>query len=251
MIDTLEAVAVIIAAWDEYRARGITKDRANRQVVQEIYTYNSKVTKVDDEYNVDYRWVPGLHTTVMCNLGFSHWHNDAHTDNIELTITNEIKTRAVEMRDLVMQTSMFEIMQGKENPFMRDLSVILNKEKLVGKDLKRLCYVVNVAEGIDKNQKRQDVFFCAKNEYLAPVGDVVKVNAKVLNVRYSQEFGVYSHTCITDENYVVSFFNKTKHNDGDVLTVSGKVKDHRRVYRHEDLAETRLNYTKIINVIKG
>jgi len=248
MINTLDAVAVIVAAWDEYRAQGWTKNRANREIVQEIYTYNSKV---DNDYDVEYRWVPGLHVTVMCNLGFSHWHNDAHTVNVELSINDDHKTRAVEMRELVMQTSMFEIMQGKVNPFMRELSVILNKDTVTSRDMKRLCYVVNLAENIEKNQKTQDVFFGAKNEYLAPVGDVVKVNAKVLSARYSQQFGVYSHTCITDENYVVSFFNKTKHNDGDVLTVSGRVKDHRRHYNNEDVAETRLNYTKIINIIKG
>lgn len=248
MIDTLNAVEVIIAAWDEYRRRGVTKNRANREIVQDIYTYN---TKADHEEDVEYRWVPGLHVTVMCNLGFSAWYNDAHTDNIKLDITDSIKARAVKMRDLVMQTSMFEIMQGKINPFMRGISEILNKEKLVGRDLKKLCYVVNVAENIEKNQRNQDVYFSARNDYVAAIGETVKVNAKVLAIRYSQEYGVYSHTCITDENFVVSFFNKTKHQEGDVLTVNGKVKDHRRVYNHEDVAETRLNYTKIINIIKG
>lgn len=248
MIDTLNAVEVIIAAWDEYRRRGVTANRANREIVQDIYAYN---VKADNEVESEYRWVLGLHTTVMCNLGFSRWNDDDHTDNIELEITDAIKARAVEMRDLVMQTSMFEILQGRGNPFMQGLSDILNNAKITSRDLKRLCYVVNVAENIEKNQRNSDVFFCAKNEYIAPIGETVKVNVKVLSVRYSQEYNVYSHTCITDENFVVSFFNKTKHADGVMFTVSGKVKDHRRVYNRDDVAETRLNYTKITNVIKG
>jgi hypothetical protein len=100
-------------------------------------------------------------------------------------------------------------------------------------------------------QKIEEMLINVSNEQLAPQGHSVKVTITVTECRYSKDFAVYNHLGVTADGYLVSFFNKTQHDFNDQVELTGKVKTFGPSFKHQGLKENRLNYTKIINVIKG
>jgi len=91
----------------------------------------------------------------------------------------------------------------------------------------------------------------ARNTVLAPINHTVDVAVQILSSRYNQNWSTYNHTAITDDGCMVSFFQKVKIEPMQRVRITAKVKAHGRMYHRPDLAETRLNYVKIVNDHKG
>jgi hypothetical protein len=87
----------------------------------------------------------------------------------------------------------------------------------------------------------------ARDTVLAPVNHTVDVAVQILSSRYNQNWNTYNHTAITNDGCMVSFFQKVKIEPMQQVRITAKVKAHGRMYHRPDLAETRLNYVKIVN----
>lgn len=239
MINTVMATEFVTAAWMTYQQHGLC-NRSHREIVNDgIY-----VGDADAAGWVPERWVPALYTTVAENV-------KGTAGDIVLTITPEIQQQAEANRELILQTALFKFMQDQLDDFTKGVYNDLNKEEIRPQDLKRLCYMHTIALQMKQAQKVEEMLLNVSNEQLAPQGHSAKITIIVTECRYSQEFGVYNHLGVTDDGYLVSFFNKTRHNFNDKIELTGKVKSFGPSYKHQGLKENRLNYTKIINVIKG
>jgi len=235
MINTVKATEVITAAWIVYQEHGFC-NRSHREIVNDGIT----VGEGDDA-----KFVPSLYTTVVENIP------DGTDAAIVLNITPEIRQQAENNRDLILQTALFKFMQDQLDDFTKGVYNDLNKEEIRPQDLKRLCYMHTIAMQMVQAQQIEEMLINVSNEQLAPQGHSVKVTITVTDCRYSKDFAVYNHVGVTDDGYLVSFFNKTQHAFNDKVELTGKVKSFGPSYKHHGLKENRLNYTKIINVIKG
>ena len=239
MINTVTATEVITAAWIVYQAHGFC-NRSHREIV------NDGITVGEGDAA---SWVPSLYTTVVENINIIG--SATATADIALTITPEIRQQAEINRDLILQTALFKFMQDQLDDFTKGVYNDLNKEEIRPQDLKRLCYMHTIALQMIQAQKIDEMLINVSNEQLAPQGHSVKVTITVTECRYSKDFGVYNHLGVTADGYLVSFFKKTRHDFNDKIELSGKVKSFGPSFKHQGLKENRLNYTKIINVIKG
>jgi len=235
MINTVTATEVITAAWSVYQAHGFC-NRSQREIVND----GIRVGEGDDA-----KFVPSLYNTVVENI--PNGTNAA----IVLDITPEIRQQAEANRNLILQTALFKFMQDQLDDFTKGVYNDLNSEEIHPKNIKRLCYMHTIALQMVQAQKVEEMLLNVNNEQLAPQGHSVKVTITVTNCRYSQEFGVHNHVGVTDDGYLISFFNKTQHAFNDKIELTGKVKAFGPSFKHHGLNENRLNYTKIINVIKG
>ena len=239
MLKTVTATEVITAAWIVYQAHGFC-NRSHREIVNDGITVGE---------GPDAKWIPSLYTTVVENINIIGSATAAA--DIVLTITPEIRQQAEDNRNLILQTALFKFMQDQLDDFTKGVYNDLNKEEIQTKDLKRLCYMHTIALQMVQAQRVEEMLINVNNEQLAPQGHSVNVVITVTNCRYSQEFGVHNHVGVTADGYLVSFFNKTQHAFNDKIELSGKVKSFGPSFKHQGLKENRLNYTKIINVIKG
>jgi hypothetical protein len=235
MINTVTATEVITAAWTVYQAHGFC-NRSHREIVNDGIT----VGEGDDT-----KFVPSLYSTVVENIP------DGTNAAIVLNITPEIRQQAEANRDLILQTALFKFMQDQLDDFTKGVYNDLNKEEIRPQDIKRLCYMHTIALQMVQAQQVEQMLTNVSNEQLAPQGHSAKVTITVTDCRYSKDFGVYNHVGVTDDGYLVSFFNKTRHEFNDKIELTGKVKSFGPSFKHQGLNENRLNYTKIINVIKG
>ena len=235
MINTVKATEVITAAWIVYQTHGFC-NRSHREIVND----GIMVGEGDDA-----KFVPSLYSTVVANIP------DGTDAAIVLNITPEIRQQAENNRDLILQTALFKFMQDQLDDFTKGVYNDLNKEEILPKDIKRLCYMHTIALQMVQAQKIEEMLINVSNEQLAPQGHSVKVNITVTECRYSKDFGVYNHLGVTADGYLVSFFNKTRHDFNDKIELTGKVKAFGPSFKHLGLKENRLNYTKIINIIKG
>lgn len=237
MFNTVTATEFVTAAWMTYQQHGFC-DRSHREIVND----GIQVGEGDDA-----KWVPSLYATVVENIKRSA----TTVPDIELTITQDVKQKAEEDRNLILQTALFKFMQDQLDDFTKGVYNDLNSEEIQPKNIKRLCYMHTIALQMVQAQRVEEMLLNVTNEQLAPQGHSVKVVITVTNCRYSQEFGVYNHVGVTADGYLVSFFNKAHHAFNDKIELTGKVKTFGPSFKHQGLKENRLNYTKIINVIKG
>lgn len=70
-------------------------------------------------------------------------------------------------------------------------------------------------------------------------GDKVMLNVEVVSANWSQNYGIYWVTAITQDNCAVFFSNKEKFDTGTHLTINGTIKAHRD-------GKTQLNRVKVI-----
>jgi hypothetical protein len=237
MINTVMATEFVTAAWMTYQQHGLC-NRSHREIVND---------GVHVGEGNDAKWVPSLYTTVVENIN----RTDGTTPDIALTVTTEIQLLAEDNRNLILQTALFKFMQDQLDDFTKGVYNDLNKEEIRPQDIKRLCYMHTIALQMTQAQQVEQMLINVSNEQLAPQGHSVKVTITVTDCRYSKDFGVYNHVGVTDDGYLVSFFNKTRHAFNDKIELTGKVKAFGPSFKHQGLNENRLNYTKIINVIKG
>jgi len=90
----------------------------------------------------------------------------------------------------------------------------------------------------------------ARDAVLAPVDHTVDVTVQILSARYNQNWSTYNHMAITEDGCMISFFHKTRQEPMQTVRITAKVKAHGRLWHRPDLAETRLNYVKIVNDLK-
>jgi len=243
------ATELITAAWQLYRAQGWA-DRAYRSVVTEpIYAVQNI-----PEQNVHTGdiIVSSLYETVLSNAIAVHQSTaDIPLDNaIELVVTDEIRSQAAADRETVINDNVLRTLQEDKNDFRAKVAELLQADLIRYQDLKTLAYITTMADTVRAKAESDTLFDHARDAVLAPVDHTVDVTVQILSARYNQNWSTYNHSAITDDGCVVSFFQKTRLEPMHRARITAKVKAHGRVWNRPNLAETRLNYVKIVNDLK-
>ena len=245
------ALQLITAAWKLYREQGWA-DRANRSVVTEpIYAIQSIP---EQDVHAGDMIVPSLYQTVVLNaiaLTQTSTTEIPLANSIVLEITDEIRSMAAADRETVVNDNVMRTLQDDHNDFRAKVAELLHADLIRYQDLKTLAYITTMADTVRAKTESDALFDHARDTVLAPIDHTVDVTVQILNVRYSQNWRTYNHSAITDDGCVVSFFHKSRQEPITKLRITAKVKAHGRVWHRPDLAETRLNYVKIANDIKG
>ena len=93
-----------------------------------------------------------------------------------------------------------------------------------------IAVIASLPATYNKSTKRDDVdrrINFARGGFVGVPGDKVTLNIEVLKQLWSEKFGTWYLTGITDEDQVVFFAHKTKYDIGTHLTITGGVKSHR------------------------
>ena len=244
------AMQLITAAWQLYRAQGWA-DRANRSVVTEpIYAIENI-----PEQNVHHGdlIVPSLLQTVVNNavaLGNPSTADIPLENAIVLEITDEIRSQAAADSLTVINDNVLRTLQDDHNDFRAKIAEMLHQDLIRLQDLKTLAYITTMADTVRAKAESDALYDHARDAVLAPVDHTVDVSVQILSARYNQNWSTYNHSAITHDGCVVSFFQKTRMEPMSRVRITAKVKAHGRVWNRPDLAETRLNYVKIVKNIK-
>lgn len=246
VIPVERGLQIVVAAWDLFESHGWA-GRSNREVVSEpIFSEGCMPTDGSDAV-LPQKMVPSLYEVCAWNAYASstaEWHDD---NPFKLVITGDVVTRAEGVRDAVIGDNVLRILSEQGNDFQKRIGEILAKTSMKVSELKSLAYVVPMAADIERKGKMDLMLDGASREHLGSVGTKIDVVASIMAVRFSREYSIWNHTAITEGGHVVSFFNKTKHEEGTRLRLTANVKDHRSMYKRPDVPETRLNYVKILD----
>ena len=135
----------------------------------------------------------------------------------------------------------FKILKGtKLNEFDNNAMLIANKEETDGN------YDIAVAASLPschrraaaRDQANAKVTF-AQGGLIGSVGDKVTATVEVIKCVFSQQWGVFFVTAITDQDQPVFFANKNSFDVGTKLNIKGTVKAHRD-------NSTQLNRVKVV-----
>jgi hypothetical protein len=107
---------------------------------------------------------------------------------------------------------------------------------------------------VQKKRQTLDNWFDAHratSEFVGKIGDRVKFDVEVKDVKFIAKFGIHLVTCINDDGNIVKFFFNREPDiagllEGKRIVLTGKVKTH-DVSKFSDCKETVLNYVKIEN----
>lgn len=245
-VPTQRGIEIVVAAWEMFREHGWA-NRSNREVVSDAIYSEGRMSEDGREAVLPEKVVPSLYEVCAWNAYASstaEWHDD---NPFKLGITDEIRAKAEAVRDAVVNDHVFKLLSDQGNDFQKRISEILGKQTIKVSEMKSLAYVVPMSMDIERNQRMDETMSMAKDTHLGRVNSKITAVVSVLGVRYSREFSIWNHTAITDDGYVVTFFNKREHREGTRMRISANVKDHRTLYKRPNVAETRLNYVKILD----
>jgi len=237
---------IVVAAWDMFGIHG-WDNRTNREVVSDPIFSEGHVSSDGASTVLPEKIVPSLYEVCAWNAYASSTAEWNDSNPFKLEITDEIRSKVEAVRDAVVNDHVMKVLSEKTNDFQKRISEILSKQTIKVSELKSLAYIVPMSKNITRSQSMEEKLSLSSGTHLGRPGTKVTITATVLSVRYSREFSIWNHTAITDEGHVVSFFNKKEYGDGTRMRISANVKEHRSMYNRPDVAETRLNYVKILD----
>jgi hypothetical protein len=144
-------------------------------------------------------------------------------------ITEQDRALGIQARDFLSQQLMMKTLKGTVTEFERALSGVVSRSQFTSADqldiaiaasqisaYRRAVKEAVTAERIDHSRG-----------YLADVGAKVQATVEITRVVYSNNFGVYFVSGITDTNQAVFFSYREACDVGTCVTVRGTVKAHR------------------------
>lgn len=247
VIPSQRGLEIVVAAWELFKAHGWDQ-RANREVVSDAIFSEGCMGEPDGrEAVLPQKVVPSLYEVCAWNAYASstaEWHDE---NPFKLEITPEIKAKAEVLRDTVVSHHVLKILSDQSNDFQKRINEIIGKQAIKVSELKTLAYIVPMAGNITREQLMDERLSAASGSHISAPGSKITTVVTVLGVRYSKEFSVWNHTAITDDGHAVTFFNKREFKDGTRMRIAANVKDHRTMYKRPNVAETRLNYVKVLD----
>jgi hypothetical protein len=197
----------------------IAAHRVNGEYLRESYTdFNTKVVRTANKVLV---------------LNFLTTETES--------ITSEDRENATKMYEY-FQGFIIKVLSGKINSFETTVMKIVDKPEVTFRDLGLISSLPSVYyRGIQK-QTVEDMLAQCNASYLAEVDTKVSTTAKVVKSLYSQQYGCYFITTITESNNRVFFSYKEGLTPFTTIKVAGRVKAH----RSENTTQlTRAKITKI------
>jgi hypothetical protein len=140
---------------------------------------------------------------------------------------------------------------GKLNSFEDSVLRVISNETTDVFGVSILASLPNSYRVQKKRQGLDDWFDDMRNksEFVGKIGERMRINVLVKDVKFIAKYGIHLVTCITqEENIVKFFFNKEPDIAGILesrqITLTGKVKQH-DVSKFSNCKETVFNYVKI------
>lgn len=237
-INTQAAMEIVTAAWALYRQNGWA-DRADREVVKSALSIEDMI-------------VQPLLFTVRDNA-LEHIGTISYTDAepmaIRLNITDTIREQAAADTETIIHTGVMKALLDDGNgrdDFFNSIANLLKESTINIKDFSKLCYANIVADRARIQQQIDEIMMFAVNEHIGVVGKELGITVTVLTSTHRPEWHTYNHTCISGDGHIVSFMYKKKLEKLTTANILGKVKEHRHTWKDPNLAETRLNYVKVL-----
>lgn len=144
-------------------------------------------------------------------------------------ITEQDRSTGMQARAFLAQQLTLKTLKGPVSDFDRSLSGVVGRESFTSADRLEIAITASQIGAYERAQK--DLATAERIDhskgYLAEVGGKVQANVEITKVVYSQNYGVYFISGITDTNQAVFFSYRERHDVGTWLTIKGTVKAHR------------------------
>ncbi len=165
----------------------------------------------------------------------------------KLSITDKDKKIA---SDIVShyEGKLFSAMGGKLDQYSESIWKVLGKEKC---NIMEIGLIASIPSAYNRDVKKESiedrVLSECKDQYIGSVKDSVEGSVEVLSAVYSMNYGSYIYSGIYDEKFLVSFWNGKKlAEQGDIISIKGKIKRLTTSRFYQGAWETQLNYVKRI-----
>jgi hypothetical protein len=170
-----------------------------------------------------------------------------------VTVTDEDRALAQEIKTSFKEELIAKKLMNKLNTFEESVLNSIANENVDNFGVSILASLPN-SYRVQKKRQHLDNWFDAHratSEFVGKIGDRVKFEVEVKDVKFIAKFGIHLVTCINDDGNIVKFFFNREPDiagllEGKRIILTGKVKTH-DVSKFSDCKETVLNYVKIEN----
>jgi hypothetical protein len=144
-------------------------------------------------------------------------------------ITDADRTLGSEARDFLAQQLTVKTLKGTLSDFDRSMASAVTMDELSSQDRLQLALIASQIRAYEQAKKELAMTQRIDHTqgYLADVGAKVQTRVEVIKVVYSQNYGVYFISGVTDTNQAVFFSYRERHNVGAWIAIKGTVKAHR------------------------
>jgi hypothetical protein len=144
-------------------------------------------------------------------------------------ITDADRALGSEARDFLAQQLTVKTLKGALSDFDRSMASTVTMDNLSSQDRLQLALIASQIRAYEQAKKELATAERIDHTrgYLADVGAKVQARVEVTRVVYSQNYGVYFVSGITDTNQAVFFSYRERQDVGTWLTIKGTVKAHR------------------------
>jgi hypothetical protein len=144
-------------------------------------------------------------------------------------ITDADRALGSEARDFLAQQLTVKTLKDTLSDFDRSMASAVTMDELSSQDRLQLALIASQIRAYE--QAKKEVATAQRIDhtlgYLADVGAKVQARVEVTRVVYSQNYGVYFISGITDTNQAVFFSYRERHDAGSWISIKGTVKAHR------------------------
>ena len=144
-------------------------------------------------------------------------------------ITDADRALGSEARDFLAQQLTVKTLKDTLSDFDRSMASAVTMDELTSQDRLQLALIASQIRAYE--QAKKEVATAQRIDhtrgYLADVGVKVQARVEVTRVVYSQNYGVYFISGITDTNQAVFFSYRERHDTGSWIAIKGTVKAHR------------------------
>jgi hypothetical protein len=142
------------------------------------------------------------------------------------------------------QSLTFRLLSGKYLPDLDNKAMSLAQDDVISKrDLGLIAYLPRGYESAQRRRAVDERLSDASGPVLAKLGQRVTVQTEIVRCYYSENYGVYFITALTDGNSVVSCSSRNKIEPGTRATITGTVKGYRE--NQTQLSRPRIDVAKI------
>ena len=144
-------------------------------------------------------------------------------------ITDADRALGLEARDFLAQQLTVKTLKGTLSDFDRSMASAVTMDELSSQDRLQLALIASQIRAYEQAKKELAMTQRIDHTrgYLADVGIKVQARVEVTRVVYSQNYGVYFISGVTDTNQAVFFSYRERHNVGSWISIKGTVKAHR------------------------
>jgi len=166
-------------------------------------------------------------------------------------ISQEVIQQAEEIKETMRNNLIAKKLMGTLNNFETSVSDILSKDEADGFAISIIASLPNSFR-VQKKRDALDEWFDDmrnKSEFVGKVGDRLKLDVLIKDVKYINKFGIHLVTCVTDDENIIKFFFNREPDiigliEGKRFAMTGKIKT-LDVSKFSKCKESVFNYVKL------